>query len=87
MEKLSDLPNIGRDTEMRLRETGIRTPEELKKIGAEQAWLSIQKFDKNVCLNRLLGLEGAILGIKKNGISKERKLELKEFFSQNKVQK
>ena len=42
--------------------------DQLKDIGAEQVWLKIQKNDTSVCIHRLLALEGAIFGIKKNSI-------------------
>jgi len=59
------LPNIGSDTERQLIEVGIKTYDELKEVGAEQAWLKIQQIDESACIHRLLGLEGAIQGVKK----------------------
>jgi len=84
MEELSKLPNIGKDTEKLLNEVGINTYEELSKIGAEQAWLRIQEIDESACIHRLLGLEGAIQGVKKTLLSDARKAELKEFYKWNK---
>jgi len=84
MEELSKLPNIGKDTEKLLNEVGINTYEELSKIGAEQAWLKIQEIDESACIHRLLGLEGAIQGVKKTLLSDARKAELKEFYKWNK---
>lgn len=80
-KKLSDLPNIGKVLENQLNMVGITTEEELKKIGAKQAWLRIQEIDESACINRLLGLEGAIEGISKSLLSDERKKELKEFYT------
>lgn len=80
IKKLSDLPNIGTEVERQLNEVGITTIEELESIGAEQAWLKIQEIDESACINRLLGLEGAIKGIKKTLLPEERKMELKEFY-------
>jgi len=84
MEELSKLPNIGKDTEKLLNEVGINTYEALSKIGAEQAWLKIQEIDESACIHRLLGLEGAIQGVKKTLLPDARKAELKEFYKWNK---
>lgn len=84
MKKLSDLPNIGTEVERQLNEAGITTIEELKTLGAEQAWLRIQEIDESACIHRLLALEGAIQGVKKNLLPAERKAELKEFYNWHK---
>lgn len=80
INKLSDLPNIGQDTERLLHEVGIHTFQELREVGAKQAWLKIQQVDPSACYNRLLGLEGAIQGINKKYISVQEKADLKEFY-------
>lgn len=84
MEKLSDLPNIGKEVERQLNEAGITTIGELKELGAEQAWLKIQEIDESACIHRLLALEGAIQGVKKTLLPEERKAELKEFYNWHK---
>lgn len=84
MGELSKLPNIGKVVEEQLNKVGINTPEMLRKLGAEKAWLEIQKIDESACIHRLLALEGAILGIKKTLLSDERKAELKKFYNENK---
>ena len=80
MGELSNLPNIGKETERQLNEVGIDTYEDLKNLGAEKAWLKIQSIDSSACIHRLLGLEGAIRGVKKTLLPDERKTELKEFY-------
>ena len=85
MEKLSDLPNIGEVVEKQLNEVGIETYDDLKKLGAEQAWLKIQAVDTSACIHRLLALEGAICGVKKTLLPDERKAELKEFYNWHKM--
>lgn len=67
MGELSSLPNIGKVVEEQLNQVGIRTKEDLKSVGAKQAWLKIQEIDDSACIHRLLALEGAIRGVKKNG--------------------
>lgn len=84
MGELSKLPNIGKEVERQLNEAGIYTYEELKEIGAEQAWLKIQERDASACIHRLLALEGAICGVKKTLLPEERKAELKEFYNWHK---
>ena len=84
MGELSKLPNIGKEVERQLNEVGIFTYDELKAIGAEQAWLKIQEIDPSACIHRLLALEGAIDGIKKTELSQKRKEDLKDFYNWNK---
>ena len=83
MGELSKLPNIGKAVEEQLNKVGIDTSEKLRELGAERAWLEIQKIDESACIHRLLALEGAICGL----LSDERKAELKEFYNKNKINK
>ena len=62
MGELSRLPNIGKEVERQLNEAGILSAEDLKNLGAEKAWLKIQKLDPSACIHRLLALEGALRG-------------------------
>lgn len=84
MGELMKLPNIGEEVERQLNEVGITTEEELKNIGAENAWLKIQSIDESACIHRLYGIEGAIRGIKKSQLPEDRKAELKEFYNWHK---
>lgn len=77
---LASLPNIGKEVERQLNEVGIFTYEELKSVGAKNAWLKIQSIDESACIHRLLALEGAIQGVKKTLLPKEIKDDLKEFY-------
>ncbi|MDD3224126.1 MAG: TfoX/Sxy family protein [Clostridium sp.] len=87
MGELSKLPNIGKEVERQLNEVGIFTYDELKNIGAEQAWLKIQEIDDSACIHRLLALEGAIQGVKKTTLPQERKTDLKDFYNCHKCKK
>lgn len=80
MEKLTDLPNIGKEIEKQLHAIGVSSYKDLKELGAEQAWLKIREKDASACYNRLLGLEGALKKVKKTMISHDRKAALKEFY-------
>lgn len=84
MGELSKLPNIGKEVESQLNKVGISTYDELKAIGTEKAWLKIQEIDASACIHRLLALEGAIRGVKKTALPKERKAELKAFYNWHK---
>ena len=84
MGELSSLPNIGKTVEEQLFRVGISSVDELKRIGAKEAWLKIQEIDESACINRLLALEGAIQGVKKTMLSDEVKADLKEFYQRNK---
>lgn len=80
MGKLSKLPNIGKVVEAQLNQIGIITEDDLKSVGARQAWLKIQEIDESACINRLLVLKGAIQGVKKTELSYDVKSDLKEFY-------
>lgn len=80
MGELSKLPNIGKTVEEQLLQVGITTAEELKSTGAKAAWLKIQEIDETACIHRLLALEGAIRGVKKNLLPEEIKADLSEFY-------
>lgn len=84
MKNLSELPNIGNAVANQLKQVGILDEDDLKSIGAEQAWLKIQQIDKTACINKLDALEGAILGIKKTLLPNERKEALREFYNRYK---
>lgn len=87
MGELAMLVNLGPETERQLIQAGIHTLEELRAAGAEEAWLRIQAFDPSACTNRLLGIEGAIVGVKKAHLPEERKAELKAFYQAHKLSK
>lgn len=78
--ELTQLPNIGKVVAEKLVQIGITTPEELKTVGTEQAFIRIQTIDNTACFCMLQGLEGAIRGIRWHNLPKERKEELREFF-------
>ena len=57
MGELSSLPNIGKTVEEQLFRVGISSVDELKRIGAKEAWLKIQEIDETACIHRLMALE------------------------------
>ncbi len=84
MGELSQLINIGKEVESQLNQVGIHSYEELRATGTEQAWLKIQEIDESACIHRLLGIEGAIQGVKKSLLPETRKAELKQFYNWHK---
>ena len=60
--RVKDLPNMGLRLEMMLREVGICSVDSLRAEGSKQCWLKLQAAHKNVGINILFALEGAITG-------------------------
>lgn len=83
MERLTDLPNIGNKLTEKLEKAGISTPDQLRAVGAEEAFLRIRaQVDPTACLHQLEALAGAEAGIRKSLLPPERKVELKAWFRQ-----
>lgn len=80
MGNLSKEVNIGKDTEAKLISVGIDSIEKLRSIGSEEAFIKLQTLDRGACICLLMGLEGAIQGIKYKNLSPDNKLALKEFY-------
>lgn len=81
MEKLTDLPNIGPKIAGHLTRAGIESPQQLRALGAEAAFLRIRtQVDTTACLHELEALAGAAEGIRKSLLPPERKTELKNWF-------
>jgi DNA transformation protein len=79
--KLEDLPNIGASLAELHHEAEINTPEELYKNGTFQAFIRIKAIDPTACFSKLCAIEGAIESIRWHHLSKEKKSELKQFFT------
>lgn len=87
MGELSELPNIGKTVEKQLNEVGINTVDDLKKIGAKNAWLRIQKIVNRRVFIGLWHLKELYAGVKKTMLSDEVKADLKSFYQQHKINK
>lgn len=82
MSELSKLPNVGKVLEKNLLAVGIETLEQLREIGAEEAFLRIRlRCDPGACLHMLYGIQGAILGIPDKLLSADIKQDLKAYFN------
>ncbi|MDE7054317.1 MAG: TfoX/Sxy family protein [Oscillospiraceae bacterium] len=79
MAGLLSMMNIGREMEKKLRSVGICSAEELMAVGAEEAFARLKEQYPQVCLVHLYALEGAVSQTEFNGLSKEKKAELKRF--------
>ncbi|MCX7748318.1 MAG: TfoX/Sxy family protein [Clostridia bacterium] len=80
MESLSKMQNIGDMLEQKLKEVGIETPGDLKRIGSKEAFKRIRGIDTTACINMLYALEGAVEGKRWHYLSEEKKQNLKEFY-------
>ena len=81
MEHLTNLPNIGPKLADNLERAGVETPEQLRELGAKEAFLRIRaQVDQTACLHQLEALEGAVEGVRKSLLPPERKAELKAWY-------
>ncbi len=81
MPCLTNLPNIGKALAEKLINAGVKSEEDLKALGSENAIIRIATIDRDVaCIHMLYALEGAIQGIRWHNLDKERKRELSEFY-------
>jgi DNA transformation protein len=71
-QPLTDMPNIGRELAGLLARAGIRTPEELRRVGAVEAAVRIKSIrpDDPPCRSMFAGLDGAIRGVRWRTIPK-----------------
>ena len=79
MAKLTSMMNIGKEMERKLVSVGIHSAEELMAVGAKPAYARLKAVYPNVCLVHLYTLEGAVSHTEYNGLSEEKKKELKQF--------
>lgn len=85
MSRLEELPNLGAVMVQKLKEAGIETPEQLRSMGAKQAWRQIRALaDPGICLSALQVLEGAVRGVRWHNLPPEAKRELKAFYQAEK---
>lgn len=76
MSSDTKLRNIGPKSAAWLRQTGIRTQEDLVAVGALAAFVRVKRAGFKPSLNLLYALEGAILGCHWQEIPEERRSEL-----------
>ncbi|HOX38331.1 MAG TPA: TfoX/Sxy family DNA transformation protein [Candidatus Brocadiia bacterium] len=71
-ETLEQMPNIGAKCAGLLRDAGIKTPEQLRRIGSVAAALRLKAVMRgdSPCRSKLSALEGAIRGIRWRSLPK-----------------
>jgi len=81
MGSLSALPNVGKVLENNLLRIGVKTPNQLRSMGAEEVFLQIRaQVDPGACLHMLYGLQGAIDGVPDKYLNEDTKNKLKAFY-------
>ncbi|AKJ42557.1 TfoX/Sxy family DNA transformation protein [Pragia fontium] len=60
--RLKDLPNLNIGIERLLRQVGVRTREDLMHLGALRTYIKLREFKRDVKLDLLFSLAGAIKG-------------------------
>lgn len=79
--ELTDLPNIGPKLADNLRRVGIDTPERLRELGTQEAFLRIRaQVDPTACFHQLTALAGAEAGVPKKALPPGEKQALRTFF-------
>jgi DNA transformation protein and related proteins len=63
-ERLEDVVNIGPALAHDLRAVGVTSPDDLRTVGAEEAWIRLNTAGCRDCLSSLLALEGAVRGVR-----------------------
>ena len=87
IEKLTDLPNIGKVLNEQLSKINVTDVVTLKKLGSQKAYLKLKSLkvpDRFYCIQMLYSLEGVIQGVPYTKLSSEKKMELLNFFRTNK---
>lgn len=79
MADLTSMRNIGREMARKLAAAGIGSPEELRELGAKQAYFQLKTLYPQACLVHLYALEGAVRGLDFNDLPGEVKGDLKAF--------
>jgi DNA transformation protein len=74
--KIADLPNFGPKSQQMLEQAGIKTVEQLRKLGAVRAYLQVKRSGGNASLNLLWALEGALTGQHWQVVAKNERLRL-----------
>ena len=81
MDTLASL-GLGKTMERKLCSVGIRSAEELKRIGSKQAVARLKTQYPNTCVVILYYLEAAIQGIEIKQLNDDCKSDLKAYFKQ-----
>lgn len=84
--RLKDLPNLSFHMELLLHEAGIKDVRTLRQMGSKTAWMRLRQLRKQLSVNVLYSLEGAIIGVHAAALPAKTRQEL-ETWVQNYTQK
>ncbi len=77
MTDLETTPNIGKVLAGRLREAGIKTREQLEKLGDEAAFSQLRAtLPDDACKHTRLALAGAVRGVRWHSLDEKLRAEL-----------
>ncbi len=80
--RLKDLPNLGVSLERLLWKAGIKNVSDLRSEGAKYSYLKLRKLHKNLGINVLFSLAGAINGYHQAVLPAVMRNELLEWFTE-----
>jgi DNA transformation protein and related proteins len=75
-EGIAELPGLGPKSQAMLEGAGIKTLEQLRRLGSVQAYSKVKSTGANASLNLLWALEGALTGLPWQVVAKEHRLSL-----------
>lgn len=69
---LTELLNVGQELARCLKEAGVYSPEELRRVGSIEAAIRISPYrpDASACRSALCALEGALRGMRWHSVTK-----------------
>lgn len=79
MGSLDSMLNIGKEMKRKLFSIGVRSSEDLIRLGSKEVFFQLKEQHPNVCLVHLYVLQGAIDNVDYDKLPDEVKLDLKQF--------
>lgn len=73
---IADFPNLGPKSQQMLARAGIRTAEDLRRLGSVAAFSLVKRQRGNASLNLLWALEGALTGMPWQEVAREHRTSL-----------
>ncbi|MDP1636229.1 MAG: TfoX/Sxy family protein [Gallionellaceae bacterium] len=73
---IAELPNFGPKSQQMLAQAGIKTVEQLRKLGSVRAYVQVKRAGTNASLNLLWAMEGALTNQHWQVVAKQERLRL-----------
>ncbi|CAD5366182.1 Competence protein TfoX [Rubrivivax sp. A210] len=73
---IAELPNFGPKSQQMLERAGIKTLEELRRLGSVAAYVRVKRCGASTSLNLLWAMEGALTGISWQEVAREHRTSL-----------